>query len=200
MIGTVRSTSMTVEAWRGYRLDRFPTQSWSVDDGVLGTLTEGPQISLISIEQYCDFNLSLEWCLAPAGNSGIFHCVREDEADPSQSGLEMQLLDDARHPDARRPETSCGALYDLFPPVRKQTMAAGVFHTAGVIRSGRTVEHWLDGECVLQYSIGDAAFETALSRSKFKDLPRFARAPQGHLVLQHHGTGVWFRNIEIRTS
>ena len=111
----------------------------------------------------------------------------------------MQLLDDARHPDARRPQTACGALYDLLAPVDKRTLTAGIYHSARVVLRAGNVEHWLDGETVLHYAFDSSAFRDAVARSKFKALPGFAGTTSGHIVLQHHGDAVAFRNIEIRT-
>jgi len=195
----MQSFKLTPDTWRGYRLDGFPADNWSVADGVLQANAHAQQISLISRSRYTDFDLALEWCVAPAGNSGILYRVLETLAEPWQSGPELQLLDDARHPDARRPQAACGALYDLLAPAHGATMTAGVYHSARVVLRAENVEHWLDGECVLQYAFDSPAFRDAVARSKFKALPGFAGARSGHIVLQHHGDAVAFRNIEIRT-
>jgi hypothetical protein len=109
----------------------------------------------------------------------------------------MQLLDDALHPDAADPKTSCGALYGLLAPVDKPPLHAGRYHSAGLVVRDAHVEHWLDGRCVLRYDLGDDQLKAQIAGSKFKDMPRFAREPRGLIVLQHHGTDAWFRNVAI---
>jgi hypothetical protein len=59
------------------------------------------------------------------------------------------------------------------------------------------VEHWINNELVLLYEIGSDPFRDRVQKSKFKNHPGFARAAEGHIVLQHHGTEAWFRNITI---
>ena len=37
-----------------------------------------------------------------------------------------------------------------------------------------------------------------IAKTKFKDMPKFARFDTGHIALQNHGGEVWFRNIRVR--
>jgi hypothetical protein len=107
------------ESWRGYQRNIFPEGSWVSEDGMLRTVAEAEPIDLITRQQYRHFDLSLEWRVARGGNSGVLYRVTEALPYTWQSGLEMQLLDDAHHPDGQRPETSAGALYGLITPRRK---------------------------------------------------------------------------------
>ena len=162
----MQSFKLTPDTWRGYRLDGFPADSWSVADGVLQANPRTQQISLISRSRYTDFDLSLEWCVPPAGNSGILYRVLETLAEPWQSGPEMQLLDDARHPDARRPQTACGALYDLLAPVDKRTLTAGIYHSARVVlRAGTSSIGWMAKRCCTMRSIAQRSGMRLLAAS-----------------------------------
>jgi len=109
----------------------------------------------------------------------------------------MQLLDDAVHPDGEEPTTRNGALYGLLAPEQETPIAPGIFmHAALIVRQG-AVEHWLGNRMVLSYRLDDPALHTLIESSKFADKPLFAKAPTGHIVLQHHGEAVRFRRLSI---
>jgi hypothetical protein len=190
---------LTSSAWRGYRRAEFPTTNWAIEGEVLHAFPGADAVSLISQQRFGDFELSLEWRLPVGGNSGILYRVTEGVEAPWQSGLEMQLIDDAGHPDGKSPETCCGALYGLHAPHDVPPCAPGVFHKARVSVRGSRVEHWLNDVRVLACDLAGEDFRSRVARSKFRDFPQFARAPEGHVVLQHHGTEAWFQNVRIKS-
>jgi hypothetical protein len=190
---------LPAEAWRGYRKPDFPEQSWRIESGTLWAQGEEERVDLISRNTYRNFILSLEWRLPARGNSGVFYRVSEAGETAWHTGPEMQLLDDREHPDSQRPETTCGALYDLLAPEQGFFPADPTFKTAQLIVRDNSVEHWLNGMRVLSYDWSDPALQAKVERSKFKDLPAFAGCREGHIALQHHGTDAWFRNIRIQT-
>jgi hypothetical protein len=187
-------------AWRGYRQADFPAESWTVEDDALRVLPQGPQVDLISRKRFGDFDLSFEWRLPVGGNSGLLYRVTEEYEAAWQSGPELQLLDDSVHPDGRVPETSCGALYGVYAPEGRRCCPAGLFNIAHVSMRGSRVEHWLNGARVLACDLASQDFRRRASNSKFSYFPQFARAAEGHIVLQHHATDAWFRHIRISTS
>jgi hypothetical protein len=184
-------------AWRGYRLAAFPAACWAIEGDMLHALPVPEPVSLISRQRFGDFDLSLEWRLPVGGNSGVLYRVTEDCEAPWQSGPEMQLLHDAGHPDGRMPETSCGALYGLLAPRNVPLCPPGLFNIARVTVRGWYVEHWLNGVRVLACDMAGADFRERLARSKFGAFPQFARAAEGHIVLQHHGSAAWFYNVRL---
>jgi hypothetical protein len=184
-------------AWRGFRQAGFPARSWAVEDDALRALARAPQIDLVSTASFRDFDLSFEWQLPPAGNSGVLYRVDEAAQAAWQSGPEMQLVEDG-HPDSAVPEASCGALYDLVAPRVRAACKPG-FNLARITVHGSRVEHWLNGEQVLACDLAGADFRRRIARSKFAAFPQFARAAEGRVVLQHHGTEAWFREIRIVT-
>lgn len=192
----MRETLLDPGAWRGYRSAQFPA-CWAIEGEVLHALPTDSPVSLVSRARFSDGELALEWCLAAGGNSGILYRVLEEFEQPWHSGPEMQLLDDAGHKDGRVPETRCGALYALYPPVAAPPCPPGRFHSAKVCMKGTQVEHWLEGVRVLACDLASADFRARVARSKFRELPQFARAASGHLVLQHHGEEAWFRRARI---
>jgi hypothetical protein len=187
----------SADAWRGYKSDRLPA-GWQVVDGALTRVAKAGDI--VTREQFRDFELALEWKVAPGGNSGVFYRVREA---PElkwvwQSGPEAQVLDDAGHRDGARPETSAGACYGLYPAPGGVVRPAGEWNGMRIVVRGNHVEHWLNGRRVVGYELGSAEWEERVRRSKFADLPAYGRAPRGHIALQDHGDWVAYRNIRIR--
>ena len=189
--------TLTLDAWRGYQRDTFPTGSWVYEDGMLRSVAAAERIDLITRQQYQNFALALEWRVARGGNSGILYRVSETMPHTWQSGLEMQLLDDDHHPDGQTPDTTAGALYGVMAPWCKAVRPPGFFNTACLVVRGSQVEHWLNEELVLAYDLHSVTFAAAVARSKFKDLPGFAREVRGHIALQHHGDAVWFRSLRL---
>lgn len=185
--------------WRGFRRHGFPWESWHVEGGTLHVLPDSPAIDLATRDRYRDFALTLEWRLARGGNSGILYRVRESAGEAWQSGPEMQLLDDAHHPDGAVPETSCGALYELVAPSERLDIdPAARFHTARIAVREQFLEHWIDEHKVLSCDLASRAVRELIATSKFRACLQFASAREGHIVLQHHGSEAWFRNIRIR--
>jgi hypothetical protein len=183
--------------WRGYGTLGFPAKSWRADGEMLWTVPDGPRVDLVSHGRYTDFMLSFEWWLPAGGNSGVLYRVDESLAQSWQSGPELQLVDDERHPDGADPLTACGALYGLLPPLARTAPLPDTFRTGRVRVQGSAVEHWLDGRRILQYDLTDPALAEAIAASKFREYPRFASGPEGHIVLQHHGTAAGFRRLQV---
>ncbi len=118
-------------------------------------------------------------------------------------GFEMQLIDDRRHPDARRdPRNVTGALYSMISPVKVAGNPAGEWNEGKIVLNGNRVEHWINGEVVLQATL-DADVARAGIMKRWALAPSIRDAllnpkPSGPIALQHHGDEVWFRNIKLR--
>jgi len=117
-------------------------------------------------------------------------------------GFEMQLLDDARHPDAKLGhdgDRTLGSLYDLIPaPKDKKVSPMGEWNHARVLAQGKHVEFWLNGVKTVEFERGSARFRELVAASKYKSIPDFGEWKDGHILLQEHGNEVWFRNVKIR--
>jgi hypothetical protein len=188
----------TPALWRGYQCDTFPDGSWVCEDGILRTVAEADRMGLITRQQYRHFELTLEWRVARGGNSGILSRVIEALPRAWQSGLDMQLLDDAHHPDGQTAETSAGALYGLIAPRRTVLQPIGSFNTARVVVRASHVEQWLNGVLVVAYTLQSPALAALVAQSKFQALSGFGQAAYGHIALQHHGDPVRFRHLRLR--
>lgn len=186
-----------LSAWRGYRREGLPA-GWRARDGVLRFTPGVAGGDIVTRDEYDDFELELEWRVGPAGNSGVFY--RATEADDSiwKNAPEMQVLDDAGHADGRTPATSAGAVYDLYPPAVDVVKPAGEWNRVQIVARGPHVEHWLNGEKVVEYEAWSEDWSARVASSKFAELRAFGEARRGHIGLQDHGDEVSYRNIRIR--
>jgi hypothetical protein len=181
--------------WRGYKKAEMP-RGWQVVDGALTRVGEGGDI--ITNDQFANFELALEWKVAPGGNSGIFYRVTEEGDQSYHSGPEMQVLDDARHKDGGSRLTSAGSLYGIYGAPAGVVKPAGEWNAVRIVVNGSHVEHWLNGVKVVDYELGGPDWEKRVGEAKFKEWPAYGRAKRGHIALQDHGDWVAFRNIKIK--
>jgi hypothetical protein len=185
----------TTTGWRNYGKKDL-SDGWKVQDGALTRVGAGGDI--ITNDQFRNFELSIEWKLEPGGNSGVFYRASEDTDAIYWNAPEMQVLDDAKHPDGKSPLTSAGAAYGLYPVPRGIVHPGGEWNAARLIVNGNHVEHWLNGVKLLEYEFGSPDWEAKVRESKFAPHTRFGRNAEGHIGLQDHGNLVAYRNIKIR--
>ena len=145
-----------------------------------------------------NFELMLEWNIAPKGNSGIFYRASENDDAIHWTAPEMQVLDDARHADGKSRLTAAGADYGLYPAPAGIVKPAGQWNQVRIIVNGRHVEHWLNGVRLLQYELWSPDWEMRVQGSKFAPHARYGRNAEGYIGLQDHGDRVAYRNIKIR--
>ena len=188
----------TTAGWRAYRGTAVPAQ-WRAEDGVLVVVGKGGDAGdIVTVDQFGDFELELEWKVSPGGNSGIFYRGTEAAERIYETAPEYQVLDDARHVDGRNPLTSAAAAYGLYAATPGVVKPAGEWNAARIVARGPRVEHWLNGQKVVEYVLGSPDWDAKVKASKFVDWPGYGRATRGHIGLQDHGDVVQFRNIRIR--
>jgi cytochrome c len=185
------------EQLRGYKRQDLP-KGWAINDGALTFVPGLGGGDLVTKEQYKDFELRLEWKIAPGGNSGVMYRVKETRGAPYETGIEMQVLDDAKHGDGKNPLTSAGSAYGLIAPSKKTVHNAGEWNQARIVAKGSKIEHWLNGVKVVEYDRTSEEFRQRLAKSKFKDWPEFAKYDEGHIAFQDHGDLVAYRNIRVK--
>jgi len=199
----------STRGWRAARGKDFPASGWEIQDGVLSVVETGGAESraggdIVTEASFAAFDLRFEFRLTPGANSGVKYYVDTElnKAEGSAIGLEFQLLDDVRHPDAkagRDGNRTLASLYDLIPAATsKPTRPIGEWNEARIVSHGRRVEHWLNGAKVLEYERGSQAFRALVAASKYKVWPAFGERPSGPILLQDHGNRVSFRNLRIR--
>lgn len=185
----------TTEGWRGYMRDTMPT-GWQVVDGVLARVA--PADDIIYKEKFKNFELLIDWKIAPKGNSGIFYRSIEGPEAIYYSGPEMQVLDDSGHVDGRTQLTSAGAVYGLYPAPRGLVKPVGEWNNARILVNGNHVEHWLNGTQIAAYELGSPDWLQRVANSKFREWPEYGKATEGYIGLQEHGNWIGYRNIKLR--
>ena len=199
----------TTNGWRGARLESFPAKGWSMKDGILIVHESGGAESanggdIITEDIYSAFELTLEFKITPGANSGIKYFVfpKQPNQKGSAIGFEYQVLDDDRHPDAKlgvNGNRTVSSLYDLIPAENKSVRPPGEWNFARIVaQKNGDVEHWLNGNKVVEYNRFSQAFRNLILHSKYKNYENFGQIPAGHILLQDHGNTVSFRNIKIR--
>tara|TARA_R110002049_G_scaffold993_3_gene7153 strand:+ start:30927 stop:32318 length:1392 start_codon:yes stop_codon:yes gene_type:complete len=205
----------TTEGWRGVKLDHFPKSGWDMKDGVLTVLaTDGGESTgpgdIVTKAVFGSFEIELEFKITEGANSGLKYFVdpKLNKGEGSAIGCEFQILDDKKHPDAKKGvngNRTIGSLYDLItaenlsvPGRGKQFKGPGVWSKARVVVNGDKVEHWLNNEKVIEYDRHSQMFRALVAYSKYKDWNNFGEWPTGHILLQDHGNTVSFRSIKIR--
>jgi hypothetical protein len=197
----------TMNGWRGAYLDSLPTRGWEIRKGMLIVQASGGGEAafggdLVTIDEYRSFDLTLDFKLTEGANSGIKYFVEEraPKTPGSAKGLEYQILDDEKHPDAKlgiNGNRTLASLYDLMPAANRKLVPMGKWNHARILVKGAHVEHWLNGVKVLEYERGGMTFLAHKAASKFKDIEGFGEAKSGHILLQDHGNQVFYRNIKI---
>lgn len=186
----------TTDGWRGYKQQGMPA-GWKVVDG---TLTKDVSTDdIITKEQFGDFELALDWKLGPAGNAGVFYRATEEYERIYWSGPEYQLLDDAAAPDGRNRLTAAGAAYGLYPAPAGVVKPANEWNSTRIIVKGAHVEHWLNGQKLLEFDLWSPDWEAKVKAAKFAEWPKYGRATTGHIGIQGDHNGVLsLRDIRIR--
>jgi hypothetical protein len=198
----------SMKGWRGAYMDSLPKKGWEVKDGMLivresggGEASFGGDI--VTLNEYSSFELTVDFKLTEGANSGIKYFVIEQQPKTpgSAKGLEYQVLDDAKHPDAKlgiNGNRTLASLYDIMPAKNKKVKPIGEWNRARILVKGKHVEHWLNGAKVLEFERGGKDFLAHKAESKFKDIPEFGEYKKGRILLQDHGNQVFYRNIKIR--
>lgn len=187
--------------WRGYNVDTILTEGWTVDEaGNLVVESNGGDI--ITKRKFKNFDLKIDFLLSDLSNSGIFYRVSEKK-DTSIwcNAIEYQLIDDQvfEHSKNQTPQKHLtGDVYDLYSCNNKNKVVANQWHQARIVVLNNYVEHWLDGELILEYRLNAPKWQEAIAHSKFQNYPDFSKNTFGNIGLQGQGKQVKFRNIKIK--
>lgn len=192
----------SIENWRNYKKDSI-SDGWKVVDGALVRTGKKPG-DIISKKKYAAFELSLDYKISKAGNSGLMFHVAETDGPPWHTGPEIQIQDNV---DGHDPQKA-GWLYQLYQPtapkwaavkeVRDETRPAGQWNQLYVRITPKQCEVCMNGVRYYNFVVGDKKWDQLVAASKFAKYERFGKEGEGHICLQDHGNEVAFRNIKIR--
>ena len=191
----------TTTNWRRAGSTSFPQKGWEIKDGCL---VSGKGGDIVTKEEFGNFDFKWEWKMeSKGGNSGVKYFVKEKGG--IALGIEYQMLDDANHEwmltGKMKPNDfhTNGSVYELYPPSPdKKDKPLGEWNESRILSKGNHVEHWLNGAKVAEYERGSDEFKARVAKSKFKDVDKFGLHAEGLLLLQDHGSVVYFRNLKIR--
>ena len=196
--------------WRVVHGTEAPGKRWTVQNGELRvTASDGSETGndIVTKEQYGAFELLFEFRLTPGANSGVKYFVNEDFESGGKSGigLEFQVLDDEKHPDAKMGvvgNRTLGSLYDLIPSYKQdkrfQRKIGDWNQGRIVVYPNNIVQHWLNGFKVVEYERKSNIYAALVARSKYEKYKGFGAQDKGNILLQDHGDEVAYRNVKIR--
>lgn len=184
----------TTAGWTGFRQDSVT--GWRAEHGAL--VRVGPGGDIVTTEPFANFELALEWNVAPGGNSGIFFRVTDAAGAIYETGPEMQVLDDSGHADGKSRLTAAGSNFGLHAAPAGVVKRAGEWNRVRLVVNGSHVEHWLNGTKVVEYELWTPEWKALVQASKFKQWEGYGRALTGRIALQDHGDRVAYRDIKIR--
>jgi hypothetical protein len=207
----------TSEGWRGAKLEDFPQKGWNIKNGILSAEQSGGGESahggdIITIKTYKNFVLKVDFMITEGANSGIKYFVDPElnKGEGSAIGCEFQILDDNKHPDAKKGTAgtrTLGSLYDLitanpglYSDKKMEDLFTGIgkWNRARIKVKDRKVSHYLNGTKIVEYERGTQMWKALVAYSKYAKWPAFGEAEEGHILLQDHGHEVSFRNIKIK--
>ena len=192
-------TTQTISLFDGQTLDGWTTQDgqpvsdgWTVQDGAIYRESKSGHIYHQQPVEG-DFELTFDWKIAAKVNSGLKY--RVTKYGNKLLGCEYQLYDDRGNPFTLK---SAGALYALYEPQEnKQLNPVGEWNTAKVVVRGTVIQHWLNGQKIVEADMCSDQWRERLAASKFSPHEDFARNRVGRIMLQDHGGDVWFRNLQL---
>jgi hypothetical protein len=185
----------TLQGWTDAAGREVKEGAWVAENGILFRKARGGDLYLA--KEYRDFEFRWEWKISPKGNSGVKYRVTSYGG--GLLGPEYQVIDDTHRDGKGNPKHQVASLYDLFSTnEKKKVKPVGEWNTSRIVAQGRRLQHYLNGELVVEVTVGSEAWKEALQKSKFKNRQDFAMNPVGRIFLQDHGNPAWFRKLEIK--
>ena len=186
----------TMSQWRAWKTDAMPS----------GWIISGDSISKDSIVAdiqtrtlYANFELEFDWKVGPMGNAGVFYRVTEEYDKPYWSAPEYQLRDEALDPQQKNMLLASASAYGVVAPTRIATKPLGEWNSARIVVAGNFVEHWLNGEQVVQYQLRSPEWTATVKGTKFADYPNYGLASRGFISIQgDHSGKLSIRGMRIR--
>ena len=201
----------STDGWRAYNGKEIP-QKWAAVDGELTFDTDlklenewkGGGDIIYYKEEFEYFELYLEWKLPKGGNSGVFYNVQEGFQAPYAISPEYQLIDDLGWEEINNAKLEewqkAGANYAMHEAdlSKKQLNPAGEWNSSKILYTAKKVQHWLNGELLLEFEPYSKEWFLKRDSGKWDDYPNYGKFRKGYIALQDHDSPIWFRKIKIR--
>jgi len=195
----------SLDGWHGFN-KVGPVDNWVVEDGLLTCLgkTGGADIGgdIVTDQEFDNFELEWEWKISPGGNGGLMYHVVESPKykAPYETGPEYQLIDDIGFPGTLEEWQKAGANYAMNPAdtAKKRLKPVGEWNLSKIVYDNGHVEHWLNGQKIVEFEEGTDEWNNERKTGKWKDYPDYKIVNKGKIALQDHGDRTWYRNIRIR--
>ena len=189
------------------------SSGWKIQDGELNLPKDVKDMErmtggdLVTLDFFWDFDFRFEFKMSASANSGVRYMLVEIFGQVPV-GLEYQIIDDVHNSiglkggNLRR----TGALDNIYPRGENAKIrAADPLNKSGdpwnegrVVVQGTHVEHWLNGEKVLEYELGPAIRKIAVA-NKMQVPATYGLKSRTRLSVVDQGYEVSFRNLKVLT-
>jgi hypothetical protein len=193
----------SLAGWHGYNKTGEVT-NWTVEDGALvclGAAKDAHGGDIVTDRKFDNFELTWDWKVDKGSNSGVMYHVVEDPKykAPYETGPEYQVIDDVGFPEKLEPWQQAGADYGMqVANEKKKLKPVGEWNSSKIVYDNGHVEHWLNGEKIVEFDANSPEWEKEKKEGKWKDYPDYASVKSGAIALQDHGNKAYFKNIRIR--
>jgi hypothetical protein len=230
LVSTSSVAQEWITLFDGKNLDHWDKRSelWGNEDGAIATKPSAQYArgDLLTRRAFRDFELEFEWKVARGANAGIKYRLQgsydyRPGSGPIRSandvlllfnwsgpkavsviGFEYQLADDAATGDVKNgPQFSAGALYHYAAPKKSRNAAGETWHKGRIVLRGMHVEHWLDGEKVIDVNLDAPGLiwsKPGTDRAVMTSMLLAHRNMETPIALQYHNSKAWYRSIRIR--
>jgi Domain of Unknown Function (DUF1080) len=194
----------TFAGWHGFNKGNDSIKNWIIEDSslvCLGAAKDAHGGDIVTDKSFGNFELTWDWKVTKGANSGVMYHVVEDKKyqAPYETGPEYQVIDDVDFPEKLENSQKAGADYAVMAANDKKKLnKVGEWNTSRIIYNNGHVEHWLNGEKIVEFNRSDDAWKNMKATGKWKDYPDYAKAESGAIALQDHGNKVYFKNIKVR--
>ena len=194
----------TMKGWHVFNKGNMPS-AWSADSGKLICNPHAKNVKhgdLVTDAAYENYDLSFDWKISKAGNSGLFINVQErpEFGATFVTGPEYQLLDDRNvEPDyLKNPSHKAAAIFGVIADTNKTMPKSGEWNHSRIVQKNGKVTIWLNGVQTVTADFKGNEWKKAVAASSMVKYPSYALAVKGHIALQDWTSGVSFRDIKIK--